>query len=29
MEPLYVHEDDHYTSEVLRIFNYGKEWLDD
>lgn len=25
LEPLYVHEDDHYTEEVLRIFNYGKE----
>ena len=29
MEPLYVHEDDYYTDEVLKIFNYGKEWLDD
>ena len=29
MEPLYVHEDDHYTEEVLKIFNYGKKWLDD
>ena len=25
MEPLYVHEDDYYTDEVLKIFNYGKE----
>lgn len=24
MEPLYVHEDNHYTDEVLKIFNYGK-----
>lgn len=25
LEPLYVHEDDHYTEEILRIFNYRKE----
>lgn len=25
MEPLYVHEGNYYTEEVLRIFNYGKE----
>ena len=27
LEPLYVHENNTYTKEVLRIFNYGKEWL--
>ncbi|MCK5762190.1 MAG: SAM-dependent methyltransferase, partial [Candidatus Izimaplasma sp.] len=25
LEPLYVHENDKYTDEVLKIFNYGKE----
>ena len=25
LEPLYVHEDNKYTAEIMRIFNYGKE----
>lgn len=25
LEPLYVHEGDHYTKEILKIFNYRKE----
>ena len=25
LEPLYVHENNAYTEEVLRIFNFGKE----
>ncbi|MBN2604312.1 MAG: tRNA1(Val) (adenine(37)-N6)-methyltransferase [Bacilli bacterium] len=25
LEPLYVHEDDQYTKEILRIFHYGEE----
>ena len=25
LEPLYVHEGDHYTEEILKIFNYRKE----
>ncbi len=25
LEPLYVHEDDKYTKEIMKIFNYGKE----
>lgn len=25
LEPLYVHENDHYTKEILRIFHYGEE----
>ena len=27
LEPLYVHENDSYSKEVKRIFNFGKEWL--
>lgn len=26
LEPLYVHEQDSYSKEVKRIFNFGKEW---
>ncbi len=26
LEPLYVHKDNKYTKEIMKIFNYGKEW---
>ena len=26
LEPLYIHQEDGYTDEVKRIFNYGNEW---
>ena len=26
LEPLYVHEGNKYTDEVMKIFNFGKEW---
>ena len=27
LEPLYVHENGGYTKEILKIFNYGKDWF--